>query len=212
MGVNGMAMSRVGNDAGMKLAGMPKYVSGTQNCAWLRAPSWGSEDGGHAHGPAGEVQGERYKRAISRLLKNELLYLNFNPTENCLHIKIRGGMIQDFGDCLVMESGTDREIAAMGKLIGLKKWSSVELSGTSRFREQAMLESLRHGVQVLGCTLPEHLKAKLVGMRQEAAAALPHAGRKKAAVVHLPTAAPDVEAETQIQDSVDQYVLDMLSD
>lgn len=209
MGVNGMVLSRVRRDAGAKPVGLPKYVSGTQNCAWLRAP-WGSEDGG-AHTGA-DVNDERYKRALSRLLKSELLYLNFNPAENCLHIKIRGGMIQDFGDCLVMESGTDREIAVMGKLIGFKKWPSVELSGTSRFREQATLESFRLGVHVLGCTMPEHLKAKLMGMKQEAAPVLPHVGRKKATAMLHPAVDTDDEAETQIQDSVDQYVLDMLSE
>jgi hypothetical protein len=207
-----MAVGRVGNGAGAKLAGVPKYVSGTQNCAWLRAP-WGGDEETLHHEPHGGVQDERYKRAISRLLKNEVLYLNFNPAENCLNIKIRGGMIQDFGDCLVAESGTDREITVLGKLIGFKKWQSVELTGTSRFREQAMLESLHLGVQVLGCAMPEHLKTKLMGMRQAAPATVSHLSRKKPATTPAAlAAAPDEEAEQQIQGSVDQYVLDMLSE
>jgi len=161
------------------------------------------------------LQDERYKRAVSRLLKNEVLYLNFNPADNCLNIKIRGGMIQDFGDCLVAESGTDREIAVLGKLIGFKKWQSVELTGTSRFREQAMLESLRLGVQVLGCSMPEHLKAKLMEMRQNVSAppVTAHHGRRKAALPPAPPAVTmDDEVEQQIQGSVDQYVRDMLSE
>jgi len=208
VGANGVAVGRVENGGGAKLAGVPKYVSGTQNCAWMRAP-WGSEEDALRQKPHGGLQDERYKRAISRLLKNEVLYLNFHPADNCLNIKIRGGMIQDFGDCLVAESGTDREIAVMGKLIGFKKWPSVELTGTSRFREQLMLESLRFGVQVQGCAMPEHLKTKLMEMRQAASATVPHFNRRKSAMA---PAVPDDEAEQQIQGSVDRYVQDMLSE
>lgn len=206
MGANGLAAGRAGNGAGMKPAGVPKYVSGTQNCAWLREP-WGNEEGASRRAAHGGIEDERYRRAVSRLLKNELLYLNFNPAENCLNIKIRGGMIQDFGDCLVAECGTEREIAVLGKLIGFKQWRSVELTGTSRFREQAMLESLNLGVQVLGCSLPEHLKAKLMGLRQASPVPAHPLPRGKTAA-----APPDEETEQQIQDSVDQYVLDMLSE
>jgi hypothetical protein len=188
---------------------IPPLPSGTRNCAWMRTP-WGEADTQRR-----EMRGERYRRAIGRLLKDELLYANPNPAEGCLNIKIRGGMIQDFGNFLVMENGTEREIAAMVKLFGLKQWQSVELTGTHRFREQAMLESVRGGVQVLGGAMPEHLKARLAEAKPPARAveaAVPAAKKKPARLGVRPIAAADSDNEARMMESVEQYLLDMLAE
>lgn len=215
MGANSVLASREIKGALPVQSAASAHHSGTRNCAWMRAP-WGSAgDAAGRNTQRREMSGERYRRAIGRLLKEELLYANPNPDEGCLNIKIRGGMIQDFGDFLVMENGTEREIAAMVKLFGLKQWQSVELTGTHRFREQAMLESVRGGVQVLGAAMPEHLKSRLAGAEQQVQAkeAARPAAKKKPSRLHVRLVEEkDDEAEDRMVESVEQYLQDMLSE
>lgn len=211
MRANSAAKEHIGSGPG-GIPGVYPVASGNQNCAWMRAP-WGEEDDGLHAERRTEVKSDRYQRAVSRLLKEEVLYVKFSEAEGCLTIKIRGGTMRDFGDCLVMENGTDREIACLGKLVGFKQWQSLELSGSSRFREQAMLECLRYGVQVLGCSMPEHLRARLMEMKREPARPVlrPVAAPKPRSA---PKAAEPLgkDAEREMLESVEHYILDMLSD
>jgi len=211
MRTNSVGKEQVGTGLG-KIPGISPVASGNQNCAWMRAP-WGGEDEGMHAEQRAEVKSDRYQRAVSRLLKGEVLYVKFSEAEECLTIKIRGGMLRDFGDCLVMENGTDREIVCLGKLVGFKQWQSLELSGSNRFREQAMLECMRYGVQVLGCSMPEHLRARLMEMkREQVRPVLPSVREPKQRPAPKGVESMGKDAEREMLESVEHYILDMLSD
>jgi hypothetical protein len=108
-----------------------------------------------------ELTRERYRRAINKALGSDVLYVVHIPEQNCLLIKIRGGIVVDFGDRIAVENGTEKEINAMLRLMQLKEWSCVEFSGSIRFRERASLESVRHHFQVTGYEMPEHVRQQL---------------------------------------------------
>ncbi len=134
------------------------FARASQDCAWLRAPWGGEESGASCHDDLRDLV---YQKAISRGLSDELLYLEFSDRDNCLYLKIRGGMLRDAGDCVAVENGTDREICALVKLLKLKRWHGVELSGSYRFREMAAAENVQNGIQVVGYQMSGHLRHRL---------------------------------------------------
>jgi len=156
MSVNQRGVMRMGQRLNRKGAPSLAFARASQNCAWLRLP-WGGE--AERGGPCRrDLRDSVYQEAVSRGLKDELLYLEFNAKEDCLYLKIRGGMLRDAGDCVAVENGTDREIGALVKLLKLKCWQGVELSGSYRFRELAVAENLQNGIQVVGYQMSGHLR------------------------------------------------------
>lgn len=190
---------------------VPRHISATQNCIWLRAP-WGGDEDGLKRRALREMGEERYRKGLARVLKSELLYLTPNDVEHCLNIKIRGGMLRDFGDYLEVENGTDREVATMVKALRFKGWRTVEVTGSLRFREQALVECLRHGIQVLGCQIPEHTKARLLEQAKPVAAPTLAATAFSPRREPLPELTGEGESEHQMVASVEEYLLDMLAE
>ncbi len=156
------------------------------------------------------LQEGRYRMALARLLKNEVIYVSPSHDEPCLHIKIRGGMLLDYGDYVAVESGTSREIACLAKLLKFKEWPMVELSGSNHFREQALLESTRQGVAVVGYDLPQHLKSKLHDIHNEgelsATAPALRQGRR------IPLSVESIGEEDRQVIMVEEYIQEILAE
>ncbi|MBZ0093656.1 MAG: LPD7 domain-containing protein [Burkholderiales bacterium] len=156
------------------------------------------------------LQEGRYRMALARLLKNEVIYVSPSHDEPCLHIKIRGGMLLDYGDYVAVESGTNREISCLAKLLKFKGWQMIELSGSSHFREQALLETTRQGVAVVGYDLPQHLKSKLHDLHSESEQVPPAPALRKGR--RLPPSVDSAGEEDRQVTAVEEYLQEMLAE
>lgn len=158
------------------------------------------------------LQEGRYRMALARLLKNEVIYVSPSHDEPCLHIKIRGGMLLDYGDFVAVESGTSREISCLAKVLKFKGWQVVELSGSSHFREQALLESTRQGVVVAGYDLPQHLKSKLHDIYSESKLPAVAPVLRKGRRIPLSVESAGAEDEQKQVTLVEKYLQEMLAE
>lgn len=100
---------------------------------------------GHGIESASEWREGHYQQAMRRVLGADFIYCHVHEEDSCLIVKIRGGLLRDYGDVLAAESGTDKEITSLIKLLPLKGWTSVEAFGTPAFRQRFQKELVASG-------------------------------------------------------------------